>query len=95
MPLAEVQELSSGRGRDGGGGQKGGWEGATNTSSSSSSCSDGGDVSCSPDSEIRSCVMPWGEGVSGSEEVLLCVGKDRHLWEGFGPAAGGDTTALA
>lgn len=92
MPLAEVQELSSGRGRDGGGGEKGAWEGVTNTSSSSSSCSNGGGVSRSPDSEMCSWAMPCGEGVSGSEEVLLCVGRDCHLCEGL-EAAGGDTTA--
>lgn len=99
VPFAEVQELGSGRGRDGSGGEKGGaatlgCEAVTNTSSSSSSCCNGGGVSCRTDSEIRSWVVPWGEGVSGSEEVLLCVGKDCHLWENFGPAAGGDPTAL-
>lgn len=97
VPFTEVQELSSGGRRGGGGGEKGGgmppgWEGMTNTSSSSSSCSNGGGVSCRHDSEIRRWVS-WGEGVSGSEEVLLCVGRDCHLWENLGPAAGGDTTA--
>lgn len=98
VPLTEVQDLSSGGRRGGGGGEKGGgmtpgWEDMTNTSSSSSSCSNGGGVSCRHDSEIRRWVVPWGEGVSGSEEVLLCVGRDCHLWKTFGPAAGGDTIA--
>lgn len=58
VPFTEVQELSSGRGWGGSGGEKAGavtagWEGMMNTSSSSSSCSNGGGVSCRHDSEIR------------------------------------------
>lgn len=95
-PLAEGQELSAGGGWDGSSGEMdgAGWEGMTNTSSSSSSCSNAGGVSCRADSEMRRWVVPWGEGVSGSEEVLLCVGRDCHLWENFSPAAGGGITAL-